>query len=207
MAADHYFSDQPRGELVLSPLSVTLADREVEVVTAGGVFSPRALDAGTRVLLTSVPPPPTTGHVLDLGCGWGPISLSLALRSPEATVWAVDVNERSLDLTRRNAARLGLSNLTAVRPEQVPDDVRFSCIWSNPPIRVGKNELHGMLEHWVPRLDDEASAWLVVARNLGSDSLQRWLEESFGAWSTVSRAATQKGYRVLRVRRTSSAVE
>ena len=122
-------------------------------------------------------------------------------------MWAVDVNERSLDLTRRNAARLGLSNITAVRPEQVPDDVRFSCIWSNPPIRVGKNELHGMLEHWVPRLDDDASAWLVVARNLGSDSLQHWLEESFGAWSTVSRAATQKGYRVLRVRRTSPVAE
>ncbi|MER3388485.1 MAG: methyltransferase [Microcella sp.] len=203
MAADHYFSDQPQGELVLSPLTVTLADREIEVVTAGGVFSPRALDAGTRVLLTSAPPPPTTGHVLDLGCGWGPIALSLALRSPDATVWAVDVNERSLDLTRRNAARLGLSNVTAVRPEQVPDDVRFSTIWSNPPIRVGKHELHGMLELWLPRLELDASAWLVVARNLGSDSLHRWLEESFAGWASVARATADKGYRVLRVRRTA----
>jgi len=204
MAADHYFSDQPTGKLVLSPLTVTLAGREVEVVTAGGVFSPRALDAGTRILLGAVPPPPERGNLLDLGCGWGPIALSLAMSSPEATVWAVDVNERSLDLTRRNATRLGLTNVTAVRPEEVPGNVRFACLWSNPPIRVGKHELHGMLEHWLPRLDDDASAWLVVARNLGSDSLHRWLDESFGAWSAVSRAATQKGYRVLRVRRTST---
>lgn len=203
MVADHYFSDHPRGEFVLSPLSVTLADREVEVVTAGGVFSPRALDAGTRILLGAVPPPPASGHVLDLGCGWGPIALSLALRSPAATVWAVDVNQRSLDLTQRNAARLGLTNVTVVRPEEVPVDVRFSTIWSNPPIRVGKNDLHGMLSAWLPRLGLDASAWLVVARNLGSDSLQRWLDETFSPWSTVVRAVTQKGYRVLRVRRTT----
>lgn len=202
MAADHYFSDQPSGELVLSTLSLTLAEREVEVVTAGGVFSPRALDAGTRVLLTTVPPPPERGHLLDLGCGWGPIALSLALRAPDATVWAVDVNERSLDLTRRNAARLGLTNMMIVRPEDVPDDVRFACLWSNPPIRVGKHELHGMLERWLPRLELDASAWLVVARNLGSDSLQRWLDESFDSWSTVARTAAHKGYRVLRVKRT-----
>jgi 16S rRNA G1207 methylase RsmC len=201
MAADHYFSDQPSGKLVLSPLIVTLADREVEVVTAGGVFSPRALDAGTRILLASVPPPPASGHLLDLGCGWGPIALSLALRSPEATVWAVDVNERSLDLTRRNADRLGLTNVRAVRPEAVPADLRFTALWSNPPIRVGKEELHGMLEAWLPRLELDADAWLVVARNLGSDSLHRWLEETFSPWATVSRAATQKGYRVLRVAR------
>ena len=207
MAGDHYFSDQPRGELVLTPLSVTLADREVEVVTAGGVFSPRALDAGTRVLLSTVPPPPPHGHVLDLGCGWGPIALTLALRSPHATVWAVDVNERSLDLTRRNAARLGLTNITAVRPEDVPADVRFSGLWSNPPIRIGKHELHGMLETWLPRLELDAEAWLVVARNLGSDSLHRWLEESFSGWARINRAATQKGYRVLHLRRTSPEAE
>jgi len=201
MAADHYFSDQPNSPYEPTPLTVTLADREVEVVTAGGVFSPRALDTGTRVLLSNVPPPPETGHLLDLGCGWGPIALSLALRSPEATVWAVDVNERSLDLTRRNAARLGITNITAVRPEEVPADVRFAAIWSNPPIRIGKRELHGMLETWLPRLSPDASSWLVVARNLGSDSLQRWLEESFADWSSVSRGGTGKGYRVLRLRR------
>ncbi len=140
--------------------------------------------------------------MLDLGCGWGPIALTLAAESPHATVWAVDVNERSLDLTRRNASTMGLTNVNAATPSDVPDDVRFMTIWSNPPIRVGKNELHSMLSHWLPRLEKGGDGWLVVARNLGSDSLQRWMEGELDAEEfTVSRVALNKGYRVLRVRR------
>lgn len=204
MGSDHYFSAEPSSEMVLKPLRVTLAGREVELQTAGGVFSPGGVDGGTRVLLGSVPPPPPGGHLLDLGCGWGPIALSLALESPRATVWAVDVNERALDLTRRNAQQLGLTNLNAVRPEDVPGELAFRTIWSNPPIRVGKNELHGMLSTWLPRLADASDAWLVVARNLGADSLQRWIEAEH-AELRAQRAATSKGFRVLRVRRRSTA--
>lgn len=200
MSSDHYFSAQPQSEMVIRTLPVTLAGRDVEVVTAGGVFSPGALDVGTRVLLGSVPPPPPGGHLLDLGCGWGPIALTLALESPRATVWAVDVNERALELTRRNASTLGLTNVNAVRPEDVPDDVTFRTIWSNPPIRVGKNELHAMLRGWLPRLADASDAWLVVARNLGADSLQRWIDAELDDLR-AQRAATSKGFRVLRVRR------
>ncbi len=203
MAADHYFTAQPSGEFVAKPLTVTLAGRTVELQTAGGVFSPGGLDVGTAVLLHHVPAPPPSGDLLDLGCGWGPIALSLALESPHATIWAVDVNERALELTRLNAAALGLDNVRAVTPEAVPDDVRFMTIWSNPPIRVGKNELHGMLDRWLPRLRESADAWLVVSRNLGSDSLQRWMQTRFTGELTVSRAATHKGFRVLRVRHRS----
>jgi 16S rRNA (guanine1207-N2)-methyltransferase len=200
MSSEHYFTAQPAGELVLRPLSVTLAGREVEVVTAGGVFSPSALDTGTQVLLHHVPAPAPGGDLLDLGCGWGPVALTLALESPHATVWAVDVNERALDLTRRNAATLGLVNVNAVRPEDVPADVRFTTIWSNPPIRIGKSELHVLLDAWLPRLNDKSDAWLVVARNLGSDSLHRWMDGHYAGRLQVTRAATHKGYRVLRVR-------
>ncbi|MFN4001913.1 class I SAM-dependent methyltransferase [Microcella sp.] len=203
MAPDHYFSAQPSGEFVAKPLTVTLAGRTVELQTAGGVFSPGGLDVGTQVLLDHVPPPPPSGDLLDLGCGWGPIALTLALESPHATVWAVDVNERALELTRRNAAALGLDNVRTATPDEVPDDVRFMTIWSNPPIRVGKNELHGMLDRWLPRLRESADAWLVVARNLGSDSLQRWMEARYQGELAVSRAATNKGFRVLRVRNRS----
>lgn len=204
MSSDHYFSSQPSSEMVLRSLPVTLAGRDVEVQTAGGVFSPSALDIGTRVLLGSVPPPPPGGDLLDLGCGWGPIALSLALESPRATVWAVDVNERALELTRRNAESLGLTNVNAVRPEDVPAGLTFRTIWSNPPIRVGKNELHGMLTAWLPRLADASDAWLVVARNLGADSLQRWIEAELDDLR-VQRTATSKGFRVLKVRRRSAA--
>jgi 16S RNA G1207 methylase RsmC len=201
MASDHYFSATPASAENLRRIRVTLADRQLEVTTAGGVFSPEHVDSGTGVLLANTPPPPPGGNLLDLGCGWGPIALSLALESPRATVWAVDVNERALDLVRRNAADLGLDNVNAVLPDDVPDDISFRTIRSNPPIRVGKHELHGLLERWIPRLDERSDAWLVVQRNLGSDSLQRWLAATFDRGYSVTRAATGRGFRVLKVRR------
>ena len=203
MAQEHYFSAQPAGDFTPRTLTVTLDGRAVEVVTAGGVFSPSALDTGTSVLLGSVPAPPPGGDLLDLGCGWGPIALTMALKSPRARVWAVDVNERARELTTMNAERLGLDNVTAVAPEDIPADLRFTSIWSNPPIRIGKGELHGLLDAWLPRLDQGSEAWLVVARNLGSDSLQRWMESRYAGELSVTRAATNKGYRVLRVRNRS----
>jgi len=201
MTNEHYFSGTPESELKLRSIHATIAGQAVDLTTANGVFSPERVDAGTRVLLSSVPAPPPGGHLLDLGCGWGPIALTLATDSPHATVWAVDVNERALDLVRRNAKVMGLTNVNAVRPEDVPADISFMTIWSNPPIRVGKNELHSMLEHWMPRLEPGTDAWLVVQRNLGSDSLHRWMDDTFADSLSVTRAATNKGYRVLKVRR------
>ncbi len=200
---EHYFSSTPSGNLKLRQITVTLASRPLTVTTAGGVFSPERIDAGTSVLLSHTPAPPPGGHLLDLGCGWGPVALTLALESPRATVWAVDVNERALDLVRRNASALGLTNVNACTPADVPAGIEFTTIWSNPPIRVGKNELHDMLLAWLPRLEPGSDAWLVVQRNLGSDSLHRWLQAELPADYAILRAATNKGYRVLRVRHRS----
>lgn len=205
MADEHYFSTSPGSELKLKSIRARIAGRERELVTANGVFSPDRIDTGTSVLLGAVPPPAPGGNLLDLGCGWGPIALTLALESPHATVWAVDVNDRALDLVRTNAEKLAISNLNAVRPEDVPAGLDFTTIWSNPPIRVGKNELHRLLEHWLPRLQPGSDAWLVVQRNLGSDSLHRWLGATFAEELTVTRAATSKGYRVLRARKRTGA--
>jgi 16S rRNA (guanine1207-N2)-methyltransferase len=201
MSNEHYFSSSPESELKLRQIRVSLLGQVYDLTTSNGIFSPERIDAGTQVLLANTPEPPPGGDFLDLGCGWGPISLALAIQSPHATVWAVDVNDRALDLVRRNADSIGITNINAVRPEDVPADVAFRTIRSNPPIRVGKDELHGMLTHWLPRLEPESDAWLVVQRNLGSDSLHRWLEGSLPEGFAVSRAATNKGYRVLRVRR------
>ena len=201
MGSDHYFTAAPASPENLRRIKVTLAGKEIELTTAAGVFSPDHVDVGTSVLLANTPPPPPGGHLLDLGCGWGPISLSLALASPHATVWAVDVNERALDLVRRNAAELGLDNVNAVTPDDVPADVSFRSIRSNPPIRVGKSELHDLLERWIPRLDERADGWFVVSRNLGADSLQRWLASTFDDGYSIYRATTGRGFRVLKVRR------
>jgi 16S rRNA G1207 methylase RsmC len=200
---DHYFTASPASPEQQRTITVRLAGRDVTVRTAAGVFSPDGLDKGTAVLLREAPTPPAIGNLLDLGCGWGPVALTLALASPDADVYAVDVNERSLDLVRTNAASLGLGRVHASQPDGIPDDVEFAAIWSNPPIRVGKAVLHEMLLRWLPRLAPGASAYLVVQKNLGSDSLQRWLAEQLPADGyAVSRFATDKGFRVIEVTRT-----
>lgn len=201
MASEHYFTGVPGTELKLRTVTVHLAGEERELTTANGIFSPARIDQGTQVLLSETPRPPATGNILDLGCGWGPIAFTIAFASPDATVWAVDVNERSLELVRMNAEKLGLTNVKAVLPDQVPGDLLFDSIWSNPPIRIGKQALHEMLEHWLPRLTPGSDAWLVVQKNLGADSLHRWLQEQFGSDLDVTREAISKGYRVLRASR------
>lgn len=203
MSTEHYFTATPASAEQLRELAVTLNGRNVVLKTASGIFSPDHIDSGTAVLLQHVPEPPDQGDILDLGCGWGPIALTTALQSPNALVWAIDVNERALELVRKNAAILGLENVIAVQPEQVPEEIRFSSIRSNPPIRVGKNNLHDMLQRWIPRMLPGTDAWFVVSRNLGSDSLQKWLASTFANGFSVSRAGTSRGFRVLKVRRHS----
>jgi 16S rRNA G1207 methylase RsmC len=198
---EHYFSAEPAAPDERRTLRVRLAGRDADVQTARGVFSADRLDLGTSVLLREVPNPPDGGDLLDLGCGWGPVALTMARLAPSARVWAVAVNERALDLVRRNAAALGLPGVRAVRPDEVPDDVRFAALWSNPPIRVGKDALHELLRRWLPRLDDGASAHLVVQRNLGADSLHRWLDAELGPELATRRVGRAKGFRVLRVTR------
>lgn len=205
MSQEHYFTARPASDAELRTLGVRLAGREVDVVTAGGIFSPDGLDKGTRVLLEEVPDPPSEGTFLDLGCGWGPLALTLALTSPAAVVHAVDVNERALDLCRRNAASLGATGVRASTPEDVDPVATFDLIWSNPPIRVGKEVLHGMLTTWLPRLAPSGTAYLVVSKNLGSDSLQSWLArtlpEHVDGPVQVDRWASARGFRVVRVAR------
>ena len=201
---DHYFTAAPASADERRPLGVELAGHRVTVTTAGGIFSPDRVDTGTGVLLCEAPSPPTTGTFLDLGCGWGPLALSLAMLAPEATVYAVDVNDRSLDLTRTNADTLGVgARVVVAQPEEVPQDVRFDLVWSNPPIRVGKEALHEMLRTWLPRLTGGGTAYLVVQKNLGADSLQRWIVDEGGALEGLAcdRYETGQGFRVLRVHR------
>lgn len=195
-AHDHYFTARPASPDERRTIHVALAGRTRAVQVAPGVFSAERVDPGTSVLLQHAPRPPATGAFLDLGCGWGPIALTLGLRSPGAQVWAVDVNDRALDLTRSNAGSLGLTNVHAGMAHDVPPDLRFDLIWSNPPIRVGKRVLHDLLLTWLPRLAPSGVAYLVVQRNLGSDSLQRWLTEQ---GHPAERFTSVKGFRILQV--------
>ncbi|MBT2548646.1 MULTISPECIES: class I SAM-dependent methyltransferase [Arthrobacter] len=203
MESAHYFSASPAGPFTRKPLTVELAGETRKLQTSSGIFSPDGIDKGTAILLAEVPAPSPQGNLLDIGCGWGPIALTMALRAPHAQVYAVDVNERCIALTNGNAELLGLSNVAASTPEDVDPEIRFDTIWSNPPIRIGKDELHSLLLLWLPRLAPGGSAWLVVQKNLGSDTLQRWLAEVLDGSFTVTRENTSKSFRILRVRKAS----
>ena len=194
--SDHYFSAQPRAPHRPGLVRVVLPDVYLELATDAGVFSPGRLDPGTRLLLDSAPAPPPAGDVVDLGCGYGPIACVLAARSPGATVWAVDVNERALELCARNAAAAGLRGVRTVTPDDPSVPARLAGIWSNPPVRIGKPALHELLGSWLRRLDPQGAAYLVVSRNLGADSLHRWLA---GQGWPVTRLAARSGYRLLQV--------
>jgi 16S rRNA (guanine1207-N2)-methyltransferase len=194
--SQQYFAEQPTARPRPGSVHVVTPDLHLELETDSGMFSPTRLDPGTRLLLETAPQPPATGDLLDLGCGYGPLALVLATRSPGAQVWAVDVNTRALELCARNAERAGLANVRCAAPGDPALPGSFRLIWSNPPIRIGKAALHALLATWLARLDPGGAAYLVVQRNLGSDSLQRWLAES--GWP-AERAAARGGYRVLRV--------
>ncbi len=192
---EHYFSDAPT--VASSPVKVTLAlpDVRFELLSDRGVFSAAHVDPGTKLLLLEAPAPPSSGSLLDLGCGYGPVALTLASRSPGATVWAIDVNERARDLTSANAAAAGLA-VRVVAPGDVPDHERFAVIWSNPPIRIGKTALHELLVTWLDRLEPSGHAYLVVQKHLGADSLAAWL---VGRGHVVRRVRSRMGYRILEV--------
>jgi 16S rRNA (guanine1207-N2)-methyltransferase len=196
--SSQYFTEQPSAAHRPGTVHLVLPDLHLQLATDAGVFSAGRLDPGTRLLLDTVPPPPAAGDLLDLGAGYGPLALTLAARSPQGRVWAVDVNLRALDLCQRNAAAAGLANVRCARPDDASLPATFAVIWSNPPVRIGKQALHALLASWLGRLGDGAAAYLVVQRNLGSDSLQRWLGEA--GW-TASRIAARSGYRVLQVQR------
>lgn len=194
----HYFAADPAVPSRPTTVRLDLPDRSLTLATDRGVFSADRVDVGTKYLLLEAPAPPATGTFVDLGCGYGPIACTLALRAPSAMVLAVDVNPRALDLCRANAAAAGATNVHATTDDAVAGDVTVDLIWSNPPIRIGKPALHLLLQRWLDRLTPTGSATLVVQKHLGADSLQRWLEtKGYG----TERLGARTGYRLLSVRR------
>ena len=192
----HYFDPAPVVKSKPRTVHLHVGELAVELQADRGVFGSRGIDLGTLVLLREAPPPPSHGDVLDLGSGYGPIAIALARQAPGARIWAVDVNERALELTRSNAAGAAVDNVTVCSPDEVPGHVRFEAIYSNPPVRVGKAALHELLLTWLRRLRPDGRAYLVVQRNLGSDSLATWLEAQ---GYEVQRLKSKKGYRILQV--------
>lgn len=196
MQHEQYFARTPTSRGAERTVEIALHGRTATCTTLPGVFSVRGLDKGTAVLLDAVPAPPPGSTCLDLGCGWGPIAMVLASREPSATVWATDVNERARTLASANSRRNGLTNVRVAAPEAVPDDLRFDMIASNPPARIGRQAMLRMIIDATGRLSDHGTAWLVVSRHLGADSLAADL---MAAGRTVERTGSKRGFRILLV--------
>ncbi len=196
-SGNHYFDAAPTTESRRQTISLALPDLGLSLVTDRGVFSADRVDAGSKLLLLGGPDPVAGDRVLlDIGAGYGPISCALAARNPQATVYAVEINERARDLCRENAIANGLDNIVVAAPDDVPEGLVVDRIWSNPPIRVGKAALHELLLRWLGHLAPTGSAHLVVQKHLGADSLARWLEQQ---GHPVNRRASRKAFRLLDV--------
>ncbi|CAB4929606.1 unannotated protein [freshwater metagenome] len=195
---EHYFSADPAVPFERESFTADLWGHELTIDTGSGVFSRGHLDHATAVLFRELEPP-VQGQFLDLGCGYGVIGLAIASAVPLASVIGVDVNERALLLANDNARAAGVaSRFVACLPDQVPSDQVFDEIWSNPPIRIGKEALRELLLTWLARLAPNGRMVMVIGKNLGGDSMQRWLTEQ--GWPT-ERLASHKGFRVLETRR------
>lgn len=202
MAEDeHYFTADPKAPFKRVPVRTNVWGHWLELTSGSGVFAQGRLDVGTGVLLREQGPPEGARHVLDLGCGYGVIGLAVAIAVPGCTVTAVDVNERAVLLANENAVQLGVADrFTASVPSEVDPAASYDEIWSNPPIRIGKEALHELLLTWLPRLAPDGRARLVVGKNLGSDSLAGWLtDQGF----PTQKVASAKGFRVLEARRST----
>ncbi len=196
-AGSHYFDEEPTADSSPRDVQLSLPDMQLALTTDRGVFGYDRVDSGTKLLLLQAPSPSPSGDLLDLGCGTGAIALAMARRSPAATIWAIDVNERARTLCRNNAERNGISNITVCAPDEVPEMIAFDTIWSNPAIRIGKPALHAMLLRWFGQLSPDGTAVLVVHKHLGSDSLQTWLGTQ---GYPTTRLASSAGYRILQAR-------
>lgn len=193
--ADHYFTNTARAGGDRKVTEATIWGRDYRFITARGVFARSGLDLATNVLLRTCQPPVTARRLCDLGCGYGPIAVALADQCPEAIVDAVDVNDSALELCHQNAVTAGVADrVVTLRPENTDPITCYDEIWSNPPIRIGKQALYDLLLQWLARLAPGGVFRMVVGKNLGADPLQRWLTDQ---GYRCERAASAKGFRVL----------
>jgi 16S rRNA G1207 methylase RsmC len=190
---EHYFAPSPTSAEKTTEFTIDNSRGPLSMRSGSGVFSQHGLDKMGRQNHATCSP---GTNVLDIGCGSGAISLSMAIQYAESTVYAIDINERARELCAENATKNNLSNIRVAHPDEVDANIRFTHIWSNPPIRIGKDALHELLLTWLHRLTDDGVAHLVVSKNLGADSLATWLTNNGFA---TTRIGSSKGFRVLEV--------
>ena len=191
---DHYYSHTPVSAHHERLIETKILGRDMRFNTDAGVFSRDDVDPGSRLLIDSAGP--LTGRVLDLGCGWGPVGLSLALENPKADFLMADINERAVELTERNRRLNGVLNARVIESDAFESiEGQFEHILTNPPIRAGKAVIYGMFDESFSRLTPGGDLTIVIRKQQGAPSAKKHLEETFGNAEIIARGG---GYWIIR---------
>ena len=191
---EHYYTRTPVSAHHDRLIETTLLGRQMRFHTDAGVFSRDDVDPGSRLLIESAGP--ISGRALDMGCGWGPVGLSLALENPGAEFLLADVNERAVELSERNRRLNGVINAQVVESNAFESvEGEFSHILSNPPIRAGKQVIYGMFDEAHNRLLPGGMLTIVIRKQQGAPSAKKHLEELFGNAEVIARGG---GYWIIR---------
>ena len=190
---DHYYTENPNSAHDERRIALRALGNDLTFVTDAGVFSRDGLDRGTEVLLEALPP--LEGRVLDLGCGWGAVGVALGKRYPALDIVMTDINNRAVELARRNLAENGVT--AAVLQGDGFDAVegRFDTIVTNPPIRAGKAVVYGLFDQAREYLKPGGALYVVIRKQQGAPSALKYLKEIYSRTETVDRAS---GFHVLR---------
>lgn len=195
--SDHYFTNNPNTVSETAAWTYTLRGREFKFVTDAGVFSKKTVDFGSRLLIETLDfSEMIPGDILDVGCGYGPMGLALAKEDSERKVEMVDINERALGLAKQNASNNRLSNVL-IHTSDIYESVEgkeFAAIVSNPPIRAGKNVVHGVLTGAFDLLKNGGTLTIVIQKKQGAPSAKAKMEETFGNAQVIVK---DKGYWII----------
>lgn len=195
--AEQYFTHNPTTEHAIKKFDFELRNQEFHFSTDNSVFSKQRVDFGTTVLINSIDYSDlVSGPILDLGCGYGPIGLVLAKQMPKRTVDMVDVNERALELAKRNAQANQISNVNIFSSDVYQNITNnYAAIYTNPPIRAGKKVVNSILAGAYEYLLPNGQLWVVVQKKQGESSCKKLMNQTFGNVEIVERS---KGYYILK---------
>jgi len=194
---EHYFSKQPHSKSSPKTWKYQLRGTEFLFTSDTGVFSKNEVDFGSKLLIEQFVEPQVSGDILDLGCGYGPIGISLAKSFPRRHVVMSDVNERAVSLAKENADNNHITNIEIIQSDRFSNlsDRSFASVVTNPPIRAGKQIVHQMFEDAQVALIENGSLWVVIQKKQGAPSAKEKLKNLFGDVETISKS---KGYYVFR---------
>jgi len=195
--SDHYFSEKPTIKSKQKHIKEKVLDHSFTFCVDHGVFSKGGLDFGTRLLIETFRKPEVDGQIADVGCGWGPIGIVLAKNYSGIHVQMVDINERSVSLTKENARINDIANVT-IRQNNLLDGfgkTEFAAIVTNPPIRAGKDVVFAIYQQAKRLLNSGGDLWVVIQKKQGAASTMRKLEELGFEVTTENK---QKGYLIIR---------